>query len=102
MKGKIKRRIGDNLIRAGAVVGAFGAIAMAIRLKVELTPGVQQLFYYKGTFAAAAVLLILGAWYGRQGRIEEAEAKKLEELASPAGFPMAEKPGATAEKIQRH
>jgi hypothetical protein len=35
------------------------------------------------------------------GRREEAEAKKLEELAGPAGFLMAEKPDSTVEKIQR-
>jgi energy-converting hydrogenase Eha subunit B len=99
-KGKIKRRLGDNLVRAGAFVGVIGAIAMAVKLKIELTPGMQQVLFYKGTFAAAAVLLILGAWYGRQGRIEEAEAKKMEELNAPSDVPLSERPVRTPEEIR--
>lgn len=92
MNGTVKKRLGDMLIRVGAVVGTLGAAAMAIKLKMTLTPGMQEVFFYKGMFAASAVMLILGAWYGRQGRIEQEEEKKLAELSAPSEMPLADEP----------
>ena len=72
--GSVKRRIGKILTGVGATIGVLGVAAMAIRLKAVLGPGMQQILFYKGLFVGAAVLLVLGAIYGRQGRDEEAEA----------------------------
>jgi hypothetical protein len=85
--GKVKTRLGNTLTRVGAAVGVVGVIAMAIKLKIELSPQAQQVLFYKGLFAAAAVLLILGAWYGREGRQQarEAEAQKANELTPGSG-----------------
>lgn len=83
--GKIKTRVGNVLTRVGAAVGVFGVVAMAIKLKIELTPQAQQVLFYKGLFAAAAVLLILGAWYGREGRRQVREAQKENELTPGSG-----------------
>ena len=83
--GKIKTRVGNTLTKVGAAVGFFGVVAMAIRLKIELTPQAQQVLFYKGLFAAAAVLLVLGAWYGREGRRQASEAEKANELTPGSG-----------------
>ena len=72
--GSVKRRIGTILTRVGATIGMLGVAAMAIRLKALVGPGLQQMLVYKGFFVAAAILLVLGAIYGRQGRDEDAEA----------------------------
>lgn len=73
MHGFLKRKIASILTMTGAGIGVFGAISMAIRLKIVLSPEQQQVLFYKGLFAGAAVLLVLGAIFGRQGRIEEEE-----------------------------
>ena len=91
MNGTVKKRLGDMLIRVGAVVGTLGAAAM-------LTPGMQEVFFYKGMFAASAVMLILGAWYGRQGRIEQEEEKKLAELGAPSEMELADEPVASRDR----
>ncbi len=75
--GEVKRKAGSVLTRVGAAVGVLGAIAMLIRLKVVLGPGMEQVLFYKGLFASSAVLLLLGAIYGRQGRDEQKEAKTI-------------------------
>jgi hypothetical protein len=99
MNGTVKKRLGDMLIRAGAVVGTLGAAAMAIKLKMTVTPGVQEVFFYKEMLAASAVMLVLGAWYGRQGRIEqEEEEKKLAELEAPSEMPLADEPVASRDR----
>jgi hypothetical protein len=98
MNGTLKKRLGDTLIRIGAVVGALGAAAMAIKLKMTLTPGTQDVLLYKGMFAASAVMLILGAWYGRQGRVEQAEEKKAAELGAGLEMPLADEPVASSDR----
>lgn len=98
MNGTVKKRLGDTLIRIGAIVGTLGAAAMAIKLKMTLTPGTQDVFVYKGMFAASAVMLILGAWYGRQGRIEQEEEKKLAELGAPSEMPLSDEPVANPDR----
>ena len=45
MNGIVKKRLGDTLIRVGAVVGTLGAGEMAIKLRMTLTPGVQEVFF---------------------------------------------------------
>jgi hypothetical protein len=99
MNGSVKKRLGNTLIRIGAVIGALGAAAMAIKLKMTIEPGTQEVFFYKEMFAASAVMLILGAWYGRQGRVEQEEEKKLAELGAPSEMPLAEEP--VADRDQR-
>lgn len=94
----MKKRLGDTLIRIGAIVGTLGAAAMAIKLKMTLTPGTQDVFVYKGMFAASAVMLILGAWYGRQGRIEQEDEKKLAELGAPSDMPLSDEPVANPDR----
>jgi hypothetical protein len=76
----------------------LGAAAMAVKLKMTLTPGMQEVFFYKGMFAASAVLLILGAWYGRQGRIEQEEENTRAELGAPAEMPLADEPVASRDR----
>lgn len=98
MNGTVKKRLGDTLIRIGAIVGTLGAAAMAIKLKMTLTPGTQDVFVYKGMFAASAVMLILGAWYGRQGRIEQEDEKKLAELGAPSDMPLSDEPVANPDR----
>lgn len=98
MNGTMKKRLGDTLIRIGAIVGTLGAAAMAIKLKMTLTPGTQDVFVYKGMFAASAVMLILGAWYGRQGRIEQEDEKKLAELGAPSDMPLSDEPVANPDR----
>lgn len=83
--GKIKTKVGNALTKVGAAVGIIGVVAMAIKLKIVLTPEIQQVLFYKGLFAAAAVLLIIGAWYGREGRREAREARKANELTPGSG-----------------
>ena len=98
MNGTVKKRLGDMLIRVGAVIGTLGAAAMGIKLKMTLTPGVQEVFVYKEMLAASAVMLVLGAWYGRQGRIEQEEEKKLAELGAPSEMPLADEPVASRDR----
>jgi hypothetical protein len=45
----------------------------------------QDVLFYKGLFAASVALIVLGAWYGREGRREVAEAEKANELTSGSG-----------------
>jgi hypothetical protein len=90
---KLGARIGDTLTILGALVGVFGVVAMAIKLKIVLTPDMQQLLFYKGLFAAAAGLLVVGAWIGRRGRAaareELEERQRLDELRGPSELPLA-------------
>lgn len=90
MTGKVKQRLGDTLTKVGAAVGFFGVVAMAIKLKITITPEMRDVLFYKGLFAAAAVMLLAGAWYGREGRIEE--AKKRAELEAPSEVPLSDEP----------
>jgi hypothetical protein len=89
---RIGVRLGDILTALGAVVGVFGVIAMAIKLKIVLTPDMQQLLFYKILFAGAAGLLIVGAWMGRQSRAAERESlsqrRALKELEGPSEIPL--------------
>jgi hypothetical protein len=80
--GNAKVRMGNTLTRVATFLGGLGAVTMLLRLKLELTPSTRQVLFYPGLFAASAVLIILGAWYGRDGRREIAESRKLDELTS--------------------
>ena len=80
-----KVRMGNTLTRVATFLGGLGALTMLIKLKMELSPSAKQVLFYPGLFAASAVLILLGAWYGREGRREIAEARKLDELASGSG-----------------
>jgi hypothetical protein len=85
LDGNDKVRMGNTLTRVATFLGGLGALTMLIKLKVELTPSMKQVLFYPGLFAASAVLILLGAWYGREGRREIQEARKLDELASGSG-----------------
>jgi len=82
--GNAKTRIASTLTWIGAAVGGFGALAMLIKLKITITPEMQNVLFYKGLFIGSAVLIVLGAVWGRQGRreIRETEQFKANELAS--------------------
>lgn len=83
--GKVKTSVGNTLTKVGAAIGFLGAVAMVVKLKITLTPQMQEVLFYKGLFAASATLLILGAWYGREGRREARErelASKADELSA--------------------
>lgn len=92
MTGKVKKRLGNILTKVGAAVGIFGVFAMAINLKITITPGMQEVLFYKGLLAAAPMMLIAGAWFGREGRIDEAESKKRAELESSSQIPLSDEP----------
>lgn len=85
-------RVGNILTAVGAIVAVFGVIAMVTRLKITLTPEMQELLFYKGLFAAAAGLLIAGALIGRRGRAAAKDAAarqtEVEALRRPAEMPL--------------
>lgn len=82
----MKKNLGRILTTMGAVIGVLGVGAMAIRLKIVLTPDMQQVLFYKGLFVASAVLLVLGAIYGRQARIEQREDEEDPTSSRSSGF----------------
>ena len=68
----MRSRLGTILTTVGGALGMLGVIAMAVGLKLTLTPQLQEILFYKGLFAASAVLILLGAIYGRRYRREVA------------------------------
>ena len=76
---------GKILTAAGAVVAAFGAIAMTIGLKFSMPPEIYTIVVYKAIFAAAAGLMIVGAMAGRRAR-EKRKAGELERNESDAAL----------------
>lgn len=62
----MRSRLGTILTTVGGAVGMLGVIAMAIGLKATLTPAMQDILFYKGLFAGSAILILLGAIYGRR------------------------------------
>lgn len=82
LDGKAKIRMANTLTRVATFLGGLGALTMLIKLKMEISPAMKQVLFYPGLFATAAVLILLSAWYGREGRRELAESQKQNELAS--------------------
>jgi len=87
MNGKTKTRIANTLTRIGSVLGGVGAISLLVNMKAHTGP-MSDVQLYKGFFLASAILIVLGAIWGRQGRQEmkeEEEARKANELTSGSG-----------------
>lgn len=82
--------VGKLLTTVGGIVGGFAALAMAVKLKATLTPGVGQVLVYRELFVVSAVLLVIGAIVGRREtarrRMREAAAAK--ELGGPSEPPI--------------
>lgn len=74
---------GRILTAAGVTVAVGGVIAMAIGLKLSADGFFQNVVMYKGIFAAAAGLMIVGALFGRREHqkksesLQEAETRRL-------------------------
>ncbi len=83
MTDKMRFRTGDILTTVGAAIGVLGGIAMAVRLKLTITPELREVLFYKELFVASAVLLVLGAIIGRRQRAEKQawEAREQELLS---------------------
>lgn len=87
ISGKTKRRVANTLTRVGTVLGGLGAISLLINMKAHIAP-LHDVQLYKGFFLGSAVLIVLGAIWGRQGREEmkeEEEARRANELTSGSG-----------------
>ena len=98
----MKFRVGKLLTAIGGAVGLLGAIAMGIKLKMTVTPAMHEVLVYRELFVASAVLLVLGAVFGRRERQERAEldAESLRELGGPSGFPLGEQTVADKSKMR--
>lgn len=71
----LRGRAGDVLTTAGAGLGVLGVIAMVIKLKMTITPGMQVVPFHRGLFAASAAFLLIGAWIGRREKAARREAE---------------------------
>jgi hypothetical protein len=77
----MKLSVGRILTAAGVVVAVAGVIAMAIGLKLSSDGFFQNVVMYKGIFAAAAGLMIVGAFSGRREKQKNREALRAHESA---------------------
>ena len=86
----MKLRVGRLLTTIGGAIGLLGAIAMGIKLKMTVTPEMHEVLVYRELFVASAILLVLGAVFGRRERQERAEqeAESLRELGGPSELPL--------------
>jgi len=87
INGKTKTRLANTLTRVGSVLGGLGAISLLINMKAHIAQ-LHDVQLYKGFFLGSAVLIVLGAIWGRQGRQEmkeEEDARKASELTSGFG-----------------
>lgn len=50
----------------GGILGMAGVAAWLIGFKITITPGMQELLFYKGLFAASFGLMAVGAIIGRR------------------------------------
>lgn len=81
--------VGNILTGAGAAVALFGAVSIAIGLKFSTPGGLLTIAVYKGIFAAAAGLMIVGAFWGRHAierRKEKLEMSRSPRLDNPPVF----------------
>lgn len=86
----MKVRVGKLLTAIGGAIGLLGAIAMGVKLKMTVTPEMHEVLVYRELFVASAILLVLGAVFGRRERQERAEqeAESLRELGGPSELPL--------------
>ena len=86
----MKVRVGKLLTAIGGAIGLLGAIAMGVKLKMTVTPEMHEVLVYRELFVASAILLVLGAVFGRRERQEGVaqEAESLRELGGPSELPL--------------
>ena len=69
----MKLSLSDTFTAAGATVAVLTVVALAAGLNIP-GPWIVRLVMYKAMFAAAAGLLIAGAFFGRHAKLREREA----------------------------
>lgn len=90
------------LTTVGGLLGMVGVVAMAVGFKITLTPAMQEILFYKGLFAASAVLLVLGAVLGRQAHRQKEEKRAAAgELRDGADFPLSDDAERAAVNVRR-
>jgi membrane-bound ClpP family serine protease len=83
----VKFSVGNIFTSVGGIVAIFGVVAMAIGLKFVVPPEVLTVVVYKGIFAAAGGLMIVGAILGRHANRKRHAAeleRKNAALVNPA------------------
>ena len=61
-----KNPAGTIMTTVGGILGMAGVVAWLIGFKITITPGMQELLFYKGLFAASFGLMAVGAIIGRR------------------------------------
>ena len=69
----MKLSLSDTFTAAGATVAVLTVVALVAGLNIP-GPWIVRLVIYKAMFAAAAGLLIAGAFFGRHAKLREREA----------------------------
>jgi hypothetical protein len=87
----LKFSVGNVLIGAGGVVATAAVIAVSVGLKFSVPPELYTVVVYKGMFAAAAGLMIVGAMVGRHANEKRKSAERDRRL-SEAGRPQSLSP----------
>lgn len=95
----MKMSLGRILTAAGVAVAVVGVIAMAIGLKLSSEGFFQNVVMYKGIFAAAAGLMIVGAFSGRRENQKKRDTLELEERARLSSAPLDETARHEAETV---
>jgi hypothetical protein len=93
-------RTAKALTWAGGLTGMLGVAAMAVGFKITLTPEMQEVLFYKGLFAASAVLLILGAIIGRRGHRQKERERASRELPPPSEIPLSGDPALSRDSVR--
>lgn len=75
-----KNPAGKVMTTVGGVLGMAGVVAWLVGFKLTLTPGMQEVLFYKGLFAASFSLIALGAIIGR--RVNSAHRAEKDRLLS--------------------
>ncbi|MEO8576638.1 MAG: hypothetical protein ABI556_08065 [Gemmatimonadales bacterium] len=71
LKSPTKNPAGKVMSTVGGILGMAGVVAWLVGFKITLTPGMQELLFFKGLFAASFSLIALGAIIGRRINKEE-------------------------------
>lgn len=61
-----KNPAGIIMTTVGGILGMAGIVAWLIGFKITITPGMQELLFYKGLFAGSFGLMAVGAIIGRR------------------------------------
>ena len=84
----MKASVGKILTAVGAGLGLLAAVAMGLKLKMTLTPGMHEVLVYRELFVASAVVLVVGAIIGRREIRRAAEFATRKELGGPMEPPV--------------